>query len=295
MPESRGRSVFWPMLLILAGAALLAQQVGWVQWRWEDLLRLWPILLILAGLDILIGRSSVGGVVLLILGLTALLAIVLLFGAIGPVGRRAEIHELSFPRAGVESAAVRIDAGLGRVRLEPLSDGADLFQAQIALDRRRGELLFEHTLTDGVAQIRLGSRHTRWTPWSGPWADGWQIALAPEIPLRLAFNGGVNAMELHLEGLALDELEVAMGVGSAHILLPSRPGVAHIQGGVGSLVVEIPEETPARILATGGLGSIAIDPRFQRDGAYYVSETYRPEKEAIEVTIRGGIGSITVR
>ncbi len=282
------------MLLILVGAAFLAQQVGWVQWRWEDLLRLWPILLILAGLDILISRSSVGGVVLLILGLTALLAIVLLFGAIGPVGRRAELQELSFPLAGVESAEIRIDAGLGRVRLEPLSDDADLLQAQIALDRRRDELVFEHTLTDGVAQIRLGSVRDSWSPLISPREHGWQIALAPEIPLRLAFNGGVNAVELHLEGLALDELEVAMGVGSAHILLPSRPGVAHIQDGVGSLVVEIPEETPARILATGGLGSIDIGPRFQRDGAYYVSETYRPEAEAVELIIRGGIGSITI-
>jgi hypothetical protein len=294
MPESPRRSIFWPMLLILVGVAVLAQQVGWVQWRWEDLLRLWPILLILAGLDILISRSSVGGVILLVVGLTALLGIVLLFGLVGPVGPRAEVQELSFPLAGVESAVIRIDAGLGQIRVEPLTDGADLIQAQIALNRRRDELVFEHTLTDGVAQIRLGSVRSSWSPLISPREHGWQIGLAPEIPLRLEFNGGVNAMELHLEGLALDELEVAMGVGSANIVLPSRPGVAQIQGGVGSLVVEIPEEMPARILAIGGLGSVDIDPRFQRDGAHYVSEAYRPEAEAIQVTLRGGIGSITV-
>lgn len=294
MPESPRRSVFWPLLLILVGAALLAQQVGWVQWRWEDMLRLWPIVLILAGLDILISRSSVGGVILLILGLTALLAIVLLFGAIGPVGRRAEVHELSFPLAGVESAAIRIDAGLGRVRVEPLIDDTDLLQAQIALDTRRDELVFEHTLADGVAQIRLGSVRTSWSPLIGPREHSWQIALSPEIPLRLEFNGGVNAVDLQLEGLALDELEVAMGVGSARIALPSRPCEVHIQGGVGSIVVEMPEEMPARVLATGALGSIHIDPRFRQEGAYYVTENYRPDEEAIELTIRGGIGAITV-
>jgi hypothetical protein len=294
MPESRGRSVFWPLLLILVGAALLAQQMGLVQWHWTDLLRLWPVLLILIGLDILIGHSSVEGLIVLLIGLAALLAIVVLFGAIGPLGRRAEVHDLSFPVAGVETAAIRIDAGLGRVHIEALDDTDDLLQAQIALDRRRGEIVFEHTLTNGEADIRLGSARGSWVPFSGPWEDGWQVALAPEIPLRLTFNGGVNAAELQLGELALDELNASMGVGSARIVLPARPGEARIQGGVGSIVVEIPEGMPARVLATGGLGSVNIDPRFQPDGAYYVTETYRPGEEALEVIIRGGIGSITV-
>lgn len=44
------RGVLWPVLLILAGAILLLNNIGRLEWSlWELLFRLWPAILLAAG------------------------------------------------------------------------------------------------------------------------------------------------------------------------------------------------------------------------------------------------------
>ncbi|MBC7237589.1 MAG: hypothetical protein H5T69_17240, partial [Chloroflexi bacterium] len=86
-----------------------------------------------------------------------------------------------------------------------------------------------------------------------------------------------------------------LGVGEAHLVMAAGDYKADINGGIGSLVIEIPDEAQARIRASGGLGSIDISPRFQQQGIYYVTEGYRPSAAAILLDLDGGVGSIVVR
>ncbi len=71
-------SLVGPILLVGAGIIFLFNNLGWLDWSiWEALLRLWPLLLIIGGLDMIIGRrSAVGGVVV------AVIAVVLLVGGV---------------------------------------------------------------------------------------------------------------------------------------------------------------------------------------------------------------------
>ena len=52
----------WPIILIAAGIILLLNNLGMLSWDiWGTLWRLWPVLLIAIGLDIIIGRRSFWG------------------------------------------------------------------------------------------------------------------------------------------------------------------------------------------------------------------------------------------
>ncbi|MBC7238255.1 MAG: hypothetical protein H5T69_20630, partial [Chloroflexi bacterium] len=239
MSERYARSIFWPVLLILLGVALLLQQVGVIEWSWADALRLWPILLILAGLDILIGHSRVAGLLLLVVGLGAILALLWLSGSFRPLGS-AEPQEMTYSARGVETATIVIDAGLGRLRIEPLEDSDNLIKARVILDRRRGELLCDRQTTNGHAQVRLRARYTSWGSFIGQAEDDWRIGLAPTIPIDLRVNAGVSSVELNLEGLTLSRLDIDLGVGEAHLVMAAGDYKADINGGIGSLVIEIP-------------------------------------------------------
>jgi hypothetical protein len=77
-PHSRSLSVFWPTLLIAAGAVLLLTNVGYLpKISWSRLWRFWPVLLIAMGLDTLFSRRSMFGSII-----GALLILALLGGVI---------------------------------------------------------------------------------------------------------------------------------------------------------------------------------------------------------------------
>ena len=65
-PARRG-GLAGPILLIGFGLLLLLSNLGYISGSiWNILLRMWPVILIVAGIDLLIGRRSVWGSVLLI-------------------------------------------------------------------------------------------------------------------------------------------------------------------------------------------------------------------------------------
>ncbi|MER3458484.1 MAG: hypothetical protein C4309_07525, partial [Chloroflexota bacterium] len=76
----RRRGLIGPILLIAIGIVLLLNTLNVLPWGiWGTLWRFWPILLILIGLEILFGRSSwVGSLIVLIVAVIAIVAIVLL-------------------------------------------------------------------------------------------------------------------------------------------------------------------------------------------------------------------------
>ena len=59
MPTRDRPGLFWPLVIIGAGALLLLDNLGWLPAGWWAALRqLWPVLIILLGLDMLLGRRT---------------------------------------------------------------------------------------------------------------------------------------------------------------------------------------------------------------------------------------------
>lgn len=297
MPEEhRHRHLVWPFILILLGVALLLDRLEIWSFPWSDIWRLWPLILILLGLDMLLSRTRPGGVVfLLIAGAIVVLAVVFLRPSQSPA-RGHETEFLKYPGKGAEAANIHLEMSVGKLTVSPLRDSANLFEAEIEYDKRRTHVTYDTSMDGDRAQVRLKSSQVTWSPFGAELRNEWRIWLNPDVPIQLDIDGGVNDAMLDLTHLHLTGLDLDMGVGNVNVLLADKGSYeADIDGGIGSLTIEIPRDAEARIRVDGGIGSVSAGRRFERKGKYYVTEGFESSKDAIDIDIDGGIGSVTIR
>ena len=296
MPERERHHLFWPVILILAGVALLLDQLEIWTFSWSYVARLWPLILVLAGLDILLSRTRLGGLIFVLL---AVAIVVLGFTFLGPM--QADERDLAqesfeYPIKGVETADVHLELDVGRLIVSPLQDSSNLFEAEARYDKRRMQVTAETSLDGDQARVHLKGTHRAPASLPGDFVGEWHVRVNPDIPVRLQFDGGVNEAKLDLTGLSLTGLDVDVGVGAVEVLLSAKgPYEAFISGGVGKLTIEVPRTIEARIRLDGGLGAVDVARRFERDGDYYVTEGYEWASDAVDVEIDGGIGVLTLR
>ena len=223
-------------ILIGIGAILLLVNVFNV-----DVSRLWPLILIAIGLYLLLGRNHIGSA--------------------------AHRGRFRAPVDGAETADYQIHLSVGEATIEPLPQGADnddLFDAHLSYV---GSIDFD---VSGAAQrtIRLRQTGEAALAWINPanWFGSgenfhWQIALHRDIPSQVSIWGGVGRADLHLRDLNATAFNLRGGVGEIKGTLPqSDTGYrAHIQGGLGSLRLQLPAHTSIDLEVQGGVGEIKLD------------------------------------
>jgi hypothetical protein len=297
MPERKYQGIVGPLLLILIGVALLLNQLGLLVWDWTNVLRLWPLLLILVGLEILFGRTGWGR---LLVGGLAILAIVAAVALGGPAlkGVAQPVQDkFDYPATGVKAATMRFDLGVAELDLAALPETAQLFEAEVRYDREHSQIARSVDVRNGVAEVLLKTTRQGGLNLSqSSFNEAWRVRLNREIPTRLEINTGINQAHLDLRGLDITGLSVKAGIGEVQVTLAEKGAYeATLNGGIGSLVIEVPAEVEARIRAEAGLGSVNVSNRFVRQGQYYETPGYGAAKNRVEVTAKGGIGSLTVR
>jgi hypothetical protein len=139
MEHRRGVRLFWPIVLIGAGAILLLSNLGVIHGNpWTIMLQLWPVLLIALGLEILFGGSTgwravvsallglalVGGILWILIAQPAIPG--LNFG-----GGNLQTTSISQPLNGVESARAELSFGAGTNKIYALSDSSNLIEGQL--------------------------------------------------------------------------------------------------------------------------------------------------------------------
>src|SRR3972149_1722466 len=264
-PHRRG-GLLGPMILVGLGVILLLNHLGLLEWNiWEALLRLWPVLIIGAGLDLLIGRRSIWGsllVIVLVLGVAAASIALYEGGTLG--AGRLEREAIEVPLGEASQGTVEIDFSVGRLEVNE-SDNPDLF-AEGAAALQEGENLQSVARTEGdTIFYSLSSDVHEWTGVGlfGSWMDSrvWTLELNPEIPLTLTIDTGVGEMQIDLSGLHLNELGLNGG-----------------GGGTG-----------------GGLAPVSAPSDYERREGMYISPNYASADSQVEVEISAGVGAIVIR
>ena len=295
MDEQRRDSLVWAAILIVIGVVLLLNNLGWTAITVWDLLRLWPVLLIVAGLDLLIGRRSVwGSVVVLIVLLLLVGGGLWLLSSAGPVsGTLGE--EVVVPLQDADRASVEIGFGVGELRIDASATSDRLLEGTVAL--HRGERLERSVeLQDGTLVAALQSRGQWVTPlfaWGG--RRGWTLGLSRDLPLRLLVEGGVGDVSIDLRRTLLTELALEMGVGRLAVTLPMDGGFeGKLDNGIGLLLVRVPPGLGVRIQPSTGLGTVSVPSGYEREGSAYLSPGYREAQERVDLWLEIGIGLIRV-
>lgn len=260
--KHRGRSFFWPIVLIGIGVILLLRNLEIIPaFNINMLLRLWPLILVVIGLDILFGHraSWVGGVIglLAVGGIIAFLMLSPSLGITQTGGTKTET--ISEPVKAAASAKYYFEFSSDPVEVNALADNYHLISGTIT---HSGTLNFDVTgASDKIVHLSQTTTSNDWLQWNFVFAEQkWEIALNPDIPSDLIVDGGSGSVNMDLSGMTLTSLVAAMGSGSSQFALPvsATPYTAMIESGSGSVNVTLPDETDLELTLDSGSGSVNI-------------------------------------
>lgn len=294
-------SVFWPVLLIVAGVLFLLDNLGYVDISWGEVWRLWPVLLILAGLDLLFARrSALGTVLMLILTLALIGGVVwLVVSGAGLLAGddRGDAADMSIAEElrDVESAALEVRAAAGELNLRRLDDGDKLIEGRLELaSSRQPEWTIDRS--DGKAMMKLA-----YGSGEGPISVGlgdreaWTLELSPDVAYDLVAALGAGTSHLDLTGLDLRSLTVEAGAGQATVILPERGDMqASVRTGVGSVTIQIPTSVAVKLHIERALVPLSLPKRFQKDGDDYIAGNWETADNRVELQLNLAIGALTI-
>lgn len=297
-----------PILLITLGIILLLSSLGLLQVSLWELWRLWPLLLVLAGLDILSSHSRWGSALAAVLGIGVVGLVLLLLVAMPEplrpfLSRDGDlvINPIHQDLGSVERAEVDLTLGFGELYLSDLEDSSRLFDGRLNYPQRWGSApRVSYEVSDGVGRLRLASRSQG--VWAVPFGSSsrgeqWAVRLSRRVPLSIKVDAGASSSVLDLSHLQLAGLRVKAGVGRMEVRFPAEGErmTATIEGGVGELVLRIPESVAVRIEVEGGLGAKHLGSRFEPAGAdVFETPGYGTAANRLEISVDGGLGTLRV-
>jgi len=296
--RSRYPSLVWPIILITAGVLFLLSNIGVLDVNFWNLWRLWPVLLILAGIEIILGRrSALGNILVLVITLAVVGGVVfLLLTAPEALGTSSSggIEYIEEPLDGIERADLKIDFAAGRLDISKLTDSSSLIKGELDLSTSR-KPIWDIERSSGRASMTLEYRgRSEFNTWGK--SDEWNLSLSPKVGFSLDVSMGAGDARLDLTGLDIRELSVSTGAGKSAITLPDEGDFsAHISGGVGQLIVEIPEDMAARVQVDRGIGGLSISSRFEKEDGVYLTDDWDTNENRVDLDVEVGVGEVVVR
>lgn len=293
----RRGSIVGPMILIGIGIVLLLNNLGLLPWGiWGVVWRAWPVILILVGLDILIGRKSVWGtIVVLLITAAVLVAVVAVSWAPSLVPGPAARETFRQPSEEASRAEVNLGPGVARMSVTASTDASMLIEADVT----RGEherVVRNYRMSNGTAYFSLRSENRRWPSFGfGDWGGRrWNVRLGPALPISLSLDSGVSQTDVDLRGLTISRLDVKTGVSRTKVRLPDTGRIdASIDGGVGNTTIVVPARMAARITADSGVGSLNVPSSYRKEGGTYVSGSAETTS-TLDLDVELGVGSVTI-
>jgi hypothetical protein len=287
-----------PVFLIGLGAVFLLSNLGYLALDvWQMVLRLWPVLLIAFGLDIAIGRRSLAlSLVGVLIMLVVLVGALWLFGVSWSGGQVLPSEEVRQPVEGAAEARVVIKPAAGVLRIAALPSPDYLVEGTVQT-RRSERVTQDFSIEGDTAVFTLqGAGSTFIGPLTAEEARGWNLGLAPTIPMDLETGIGAGVTEIDLTELTITDLNVSMGVGETTVTLPDTGRFqGEISGAIGQITILVPQGMEVAIEADTGIASIDVPDDFIEEGDLYTSPGYATAQNRVDMRVGQAIGNITIR
>lgn len=180
--EHRRPSLIGPLILITIGVLLLLANLGYLPFSfWEIAARFWPLILVLIGVEILFGRRSWIGAIVILVVWVALIAGVLWLAftqGAGVLPARASMTEQITQSLGdIQSATVDLDVGASTVFVTALnSDTANLMEGKFSHNENTRIV---KTYSNGRLALKEQGAYSGFPAIS---TSRWDVAFYPQIP-----------------------------------------------------------------------------------------------------------------
>jgi hypothetical protein len=255
-------ALFWGSLILLFGLFLLLESLGII----EDINAfglVFAIFLIFRGVWGLLGRMR---------------------------GSSGKGEQNSLPLEGALTAKLRIEPGIGKLRLGASENPDNLYEGYFGggfklYQKREGDLLYAKLQMPGERIFMI---------FPGESLE-WEVGVNKLTPMTIFVENGIGESQIDLSGIEVEKFTLSAGLGASKLTLPIRAGTTQIRvkGGIGLVEIKIPSEVAAKIRVERGLGAFNIDrSRFPRMDGAYISPNYDQADNKVEVKVSTGIGSI---
>ena len=298
-PRRRGSSgLTGAILLIGLGTVLLLQNLGLLEVDWGYLLRFWPVILILVGLDILLGRHSIlGSLIVAAVGLMIVSGLIWLAAERGATTRTtprlyypaetSATREFEQELGGIEELEARLYLGVGPATVDSLSGSRYAVRGTYAISGE-AESPVTYTVRGRRGYLTIDAES------EGLFLDEIHISLTDSVPISLWVSTGIGPVTLDLRGLQIESLSVDAGLGPITLLLDEGNYDVEINGGIGNINIVLPRDAEASIVADEGLGSIDLPSRFERvEPGVWETPGYA-SSGGVNIYLSSGIGNVTV-
>jgi hypothetical protein len=241
----KGRSIFWPVLLIGLGTIWLLSNFGIIpNVNWYMLLNLWPLLLVALGLQILFGRRArwMGSVLaaLIVLGVLGLMVFAPQLG--WPTVGEMKTESYKAPKKDTESAVIRLDLDFGNSHVYPKESASNLLEAQVT---HNGQVNFS-AVGDTRQTVSLDLDRGFSFFDIGAFADDdvvqSEIGIAPDVTLDLKVDHGSGKGIYELDELTLSALNFDLSSGDISLSLPNGSYDAEFDISSGEIRATVREE-----------------------------------------------------
>jgi hypothetical protein len=296
MKRYRKSGIVGPLILIGLGIVFLLGYLGIITTTmWDVIISLWPLLLIAIGLDLIIGRRSVWGTLLVLI-----IVLVVFVGGVyvletGTPGPAQDGEQIRIPSVGVNNAIVHLKPAAGYLYVSAVkTPGEDLVSGYLRPFSGEHVKQIVQLQTD-PASVSLQSEGAIIMPALGRWSTqpSWDFSLHPVLVKDLTTDIGLGKTELDLTHQEIESFTTSIGLGQTVIRLPrSGQFIGDIKGGMGDLLVIIPEGLEVRYRASVGLGYVDSPTGYTRIGDYYESLDYDQGEDAADLFIELGMGII---
>lgn len=259
----RRHSIFWGGALILAGILLYLQVEGIIQNVFQYF---WPVALILVG----------GWIILNVFW--------------KPEASDAETFTV--PLGAAKSARYKFSHGAGQISISGGAAPGVALVGSSAVGMNHSSQLNGDRLE---VKVEAGPS---FFPFIGPSEGVWRFQLTQEIPVMLTVETGASQLDIDLKDVLASHVELKTGASNSNVTMPARgASILDVEAGMASINIRVPGNTPARIRAEQGVSSINVDTdRFPRsDSGFYQSPNFDTSIDRVEVNIKAGVGSISVK
>ncbi len=212
-------------------------------------------------------------------------------------------QNLSEPVGNATSARVEINAGTGNLVIDRLSSGEPvLASGTLQYQENQGQPIRSVDTSSGQATFTLKASGIG-KPGSGlPWEacngeTDWQVHLNPAVQSDITAHSDGGNVKLDLTGMVVTRIAADTGGGNVDVVVPQSAAALSVtaKSGAGNVTVSVPNSAAVRIHASTGLGSVIVDPRFDKiDGSTYQSPDYDGAADKIEITLESGAGNVSV-
>ncbi len=262
----RKSSIFWGIVVILAGVLLLLNTFGLLSLSvWKIF---WPAFLVILGIWFILGPRL-------------------------HKGNELTQEHLAVPIEAITEAEVIFKHGAGHLRVDSDSESSFLLEGDF------GGGVEQKTLVNGSqAKVQLSAVAENFIPFGNSEGLSWLVKLNRAVKYRLTFKTGASESTINLGDLLVQEVSLETGASKSDIILPAHAGMTRVEvkAGAAEVNIHVPEGVAGHIRVESGLAGISVAAnRFPASGGIYETPGYATAENKVEIYISTGLGAVNIK